>query len=171
MYALAARRSVTSRISRGVERNKSHLDTRHHVSQREFTEHTGWCEQRNSFFSPHHLMNQKDKDLGLQPEKKTSLVPSRNIIFIFYKAFFITAPQHTLYITRYEPQAAVPQCASHGLAAFPAVAQQHWQKHTQNCPVALHFAQGKHAANVAPRDTKDLYQVGRKNLALWGSLV
>jgi len=52
-------------------------------------------------------MNQKDKGLGLQAEKKTSLAPSRNIIFIFYEAFFITPPQHMLYITHYEPQAAV----------------------------------------------------------------
>lgn len=34
-------KEVTSRISRGAERNKSHLDTRHHVSQMEFKEHTG----------------------------------------------------------------------------------------------------------------------------------
>lgn len=35
------RKEVTSQISRGVERNKSHLGTRHPVSQMEFKEHTG----------------------------------------------------------------------------------------------------------------------------------
>lgn len=34
-------KEVTSRISRGAERNKSHLDTRHYVSQMELKEHTG----------------------------------------------------------------------------------------------------------------------------------
>lgn len=94
-------------------------------------------------------------------EENTSLAPSRNIIFIFYEAFFITTSQHTLYITHYGPQAAVLWCASCGLAAFPPVAQQHWQKHMQSrpVPVALRFVQGKHAANVAPRDTKVFYQV------------
>lgn len=104
-------------------------------------------------------MNQKDKVLGLQPEKNISLAPSRITIFIFYEAFFITPPQHTLYIIRYEPQAPVLWCASHGLAAFSPVAQQHWQKYVRShpVPVALSFAQGKHAADVAPRDPKVLY--------------
>lgn len=163
-------KEVTSWISRGVERNKSHLDTRHHVSWIEFKEHTGWCEQISSFFHPHHLMNQKDKVLGLQPEKKTSLVPSRNIIFIFYEGFLITPPQHTLYTTRYKPQAAMPAA---DLLHFPE-----WLSSTGRnmCGVVPYLwdcalCRANTRLMWHPGIPKLHVSLGTKNLVVWGSLV
>lgn len=158
MYALAARRSHHGFLEECKWINLTWTpDTMsHRWSLKNILDDVG----RETHFSvPAIWWIKKTKVWDYNLRKNLHLAPSRNIIFIFYEAFFITPPQHTLYITHYEPQAAMLWCASQGLAAFPWVAQQHWQKRVQSCPVpvALCFVQGKHAANVAPRDTKALY--------------
>lgn len=94
-------------------------------------------------------MNQEDKGLELQPEKQTSLVPSRDIIF--YKAFLHhTSPADTVSSRLQAPSSRAVVCQP----------QACWiGRNTQSGPgpVALNLVQGKNAASVAPGGGKAFY--------------